>query len=166
MEDIEIWKDIIGYEGLYMISSFGRVKSLVTNEKILKNSIGSHGYYRVNLSKNNKVNLFNIHILVAINFLNHKPNGYKIVVDHHDNNRLNNHVSNLQLITQRKNSSKDRKNCSSIYTGVCWDKKNNKWKSAIKINGKVKHLGCFDNEHDAYEAYKKALDSLNLFNID
>ena len=51
-------------------------------------------------------------------FFGHVPGGYKIVVDHIDNNRLNNHVSNLQLITQRENSSKDRKNGTSQYTGV------------------------------------------------
>ena len=41
-------------------------------------------------------------------FLNHKPNGNKLVVDHINNVKTDNRLSNLQIITQRKNTSKDR----------------------------------------------------------
>jgi len=71
-----------------------------------------------------------------------------------------NNVSNLQLISQRENSSKDRKDGSSQYTGVSWFKKSNKWRSVIYINGKLKHLGLFDNELDASNAYQKTLNDL------
>jgi len=172
MEDIEVWKDVIGFEGLYMISSFGRVKSLagkiigrgkgtmLSEERILKNRINSHGYYVINLYKNGKCKTFQIHQLVAIYFLNHTQCGYKIVVDHVNNDKLNNHVSNLQLISNRLNSSKDRKDGSSQYTGVSWFKKSNKWRSNIRINGKLKHLGYFENEIDASNAYQSALNCL------
>jgi ribosomal protein L15E len=70
-------------------------------------------------------------------FLNHTPCGYKIVVDHIDNNiKTDNRLENLQLITQRENVSKDIKNTSSKYIGVCWHKKAKKWRSSIQINGK------------------------------
>ena len=160
----EEFRSIPGYEGLYEVSNFGNVKSLGNDtsrkEKILRTNLtGSigRGYYGTILCKDGKNKNIKIHVLVAMAFLGHVPGGYKIVVDHIDNNRLNNHVSNLQLITQRENSSKDRKNGTSQYTGVVWYKSANKWKSQITINGKLKHLGLFTSEEAAAEAYQNAL---------
>ena len=83
----EIWKDVIGYEGLYQISNTGRIKSLekyVKNhnkllkksEKILKPQIIKKGYLRIGLSKENVSKKFLIHRLVAETFIpnpNNKP---------------------------------------------------------------------------------------------
>jgi hypothetical protein len=114
------------------------------------------------LHKYGKIKTIKIHILVAMAFLGHKPDGtQKIVVDHIDNNPLNNNLTNLQLISQRENVSKDRKNGSSQYTGVSWGKNTNKWRSIIYINNKVKHLGLFTLEEDAAKAYQNALKMLN-----
>lgn len=161
----EEFRSIPGYEGYYEVSNFGNVKSLGNNkfckERILsKRLIGSIGnqYYALLLYKDGKGKNMKIHILVAMAFLGHKPDGtHKIVVDHIDNNKLNNHLSNLQLISQRENSSKDKKNGSSEYPGVCWHKNLNKWVSYIKINGKLKHLGLFTSEEEAAEVYQNAL---------
>jgi hypothetical protein len=161
----EEFRSIPGYEGLYEVSNFGNVKSLGNNrtrkEKILKPVlVGLIGwqYYSVTLCKDGKSRHLNIHILVVMAFLGHVPDGtLKIVVDHIDNNRLNNHVSNLQLITQRENLSKDKKNGTSKYTGVYWGKAKNKWVSKITINGILKHLGLFTSEEDAAEVYQEAL---------
>lgn len=61
----EIWKDIKGYEGLYQVSNFGRVKSLnynrTQNEKILKPGNDCLGYYRISLSKCGKAKTKAIH---------------------------------------------------------------------------------------------------------
>ena len=97
--------------------------------------------------------------IMAIAFLSHKPCGHKIVVDHIDNNKLNNKLYNLQLITHRENISKDKKG-SSKYTGVCWHKIKNKWQSSIAINGKIKYLGIFTNEIEAAQAYQNELKKL------
>ena len=156
----EEFRSISGYEGLYEVSNFGNVKSL-TNDKILKPCLGSRGYYMVRVYKDNKGNTMSIHILVAMAFLGHKPDGYKIVVDHIDNNKLNNHVSNLQLISNRENTSKDKKNGTSKYTGVTWYNASNKWLAQIAINSKKKNLGLFETEDEAHEAYQKALKMLN-----
>ena len=49
---------------------------------------------------------------------------------------------------------------TSKYTGVCWDKRQNKWMVGIRINGNTKFLGYFDNEYKAHLRYQKAIQSL------
>ena len=168
---MEIWKEIKGFED-YEVSSLGRVKSLartITHKdgkvykhksKILKLKTGSHGYLAVNIFKDTKSKTRTIHQLVAEAFLNHTPNGYKSVVDHIDNNPLNNELGNLQIISHRENISKDRKKGTSKYVGVCWNKRDKKWKSTIRINGKKTHLGNFNDELKAAKAYQIALAKL------
>lgn len=154
----EVWRDIKGYEGYYQVSSCGRVKSLKYNkEKILKLSQDGGGYYHCDLYLNGNQKTIKVHKLVAIAFLGHKPNGMKIVVDHINNVKTDNRLENLQLISHRKNLSKDKKGYSSQYVGVTWYKPTSKWKAQIGINGKKKHLGLFSNELQAAQAYQLAL---------
>ena len=161
----EIWKDIPGYEGLYQVSSEGRVKSLkrkgVGQDRILKPSDNGRGYYQSCLVKDKKIKTIQVHQLVAMAFLGHTICGMKVVVDHIDNNKSNNNLNNLQLISCRENLSKDKKGGSSKYVGVTWHKPRNKWRSMIRINGKNKHLGLFTNELDARDAYQEALKNLS-----
>ena len=158
---MEIFKDIKGYEGLYQVSNLGNVKSFYSKWGLLKGNKGSGGYLAVGLSKKKIIKTFRIHQLVAIAFLGHTPNGFETVVDHINNNQLDNRVENLKLTTNRYNTSKDKKNKTSKYTGVSWSKSANKWITHIKINGKSKHLGLFINEIEASNAYQKALLTLN-----
>ena len=157
----EEFRPVPGYEGYYEVSNFGNVKSLgndmTRKEKILRQSLNKNGYYLVGLCNDGKQKKFSTHVLIAMAFLNHKPDGYKIVVDHIDNNPLNNHLSNLQLISQRENASKGKKNGTSQYPGVCWKKDMNKWKAQITINGEYKYLGLFTSEEEAHGVYQKAL---------
>ena len=153
---IEVWKDIPEFES-YQVSNLGNVKSLkYGKERILKKPIGAGGYIQVGIYKNKKCSKRTINQLMAIAFLNHKPCGHKMVVDHIDTNKLNNKLYNLQVITNRKNLSKDRKGTSK-YTGVFLAKGRNKWRAMISINGKQKHLGCFVNEKEAAQAYENEL---------
>lgn len=165
----EEFRDVPGYEGLYQVSNLGNVKSLpkewITsictlkshNGKILKANKNNIGYYQVGLSNRINTKTYRIHQLVAMAFLNHIPNdNRKIVVDHINNNPLDNRLENLQIITTRENNSKDRKG-SSKYTGVCWSKNDKKWKSGIVINGKNIHLGYFKCEEEASNAYQNKL---------
>lgn len=131
MENIEIFNDIPGYEGLYQVSNLGRVKSLIkykgTIERILRPGICTSGYYMVILSKNKKLKTISVHKLVSIVFLGHEPDGHRIVIDHINGDRLDNRVENLQFITQRQNTVKSlllNENLSSKYTGVTWHKIN------------------------------------------
>ena len=169
---MEFWKDIKGYEGLYQVSNLGKVKSLpkkitykdvrVYNykEKLLKNCLDSYGYSVVTLVKNTNKYQIKVHQLVACTFLNHKRCGFEKVVDHKDNNKQNNTLSNLQIITHRKNLSKDKKSKTSKYTGVHKEKNGKKFRARIIIKNKNEHLGLFKDEYEAHLAYQKALKEL------
>jgi len=172
METKEIWKDVKGYEGHYQVSNLGRVKSLnrfakaksngtrFIKERILSPAKDGGGYYKVSLHKNTNRKTLKIHKLVAMAFLGHKPCGYNEVVDHIDNNKLNNRLDNLQLTTQRHNLSKDKKGGTSKYTGVYWYKARKKWRSSIRYNGKKESLGYFNDEIEASKAYQDRLKSI------
>jgi hypothetical protein len=81
-------------------------------------------------------------------------------IDHIDIDPTNNKIENLRVVNHSMNMRNKNKfkNCSSKYKGVSWDR--NKWKAQIRINGKTKHLGYFDNEEEAYLAYKKVYDEI------
>ena len=110
---IEIWKDIRGYEGLYQVSSLGRVKSLA-KEILIKNGYtrhqeerflalhpNTHGYLTVGIYKNAKRKHRTIHRLVAEAFL---PNRDKsLEVNHKDGDKINNRVDNLEWCSGYKN---------------------------------------------------------------
>lgn len=108
----EIWKDIKNYEGLYQISTLGRVRSFdrIVNSKnggkqlkigkILK-PIKGEKYLMVDLSVNNRSHFRHIHRLVAEAFIPN-PHNYSII-NHKDENKLNNVVSNLEWCTQKYN---------------------------------------------------------------
>ena len=72
MDDIEIWKDISGYESLYQVSNYGNVRSLpryTTKGKNLSKSLDNYGYEKVTLSKNGIHKQYSVHKLVAIMFI-------------------------------------------------------------------------------------------------
>lgn len=96
----EIWKDIKGYEGIYQISTMGRVKSLRRNI-ILKNQIASNGYEMVKLYTNNSKKDYSIHRLVANAFIENPDNLPQ--VNHRDENKTNNCVENLEWCTPKYN---------------------------------------------------------------
>ena len=106
MENIEIWKDIKGYEGFYQVSDCGRIKSLArdiyyqngivhrTKEKILVPVLDKDGYQYVNLSKNGKRKVMTIHRLVAMAFIPNPEN--KSQINHKNEVKTNNVVENLE----------------------------------------------------------------------
>jgi hypothetical protein len=158
---MEIWKDIEGYEGHYQVSSLGRLKSLKKiEEKILKPIASSDNYLRIWLFKNGKRETKMVHQLVAIAFLNHKPSGMVLVIDHINDIRTDNRVDNLQIVPNRFNVCKTQGKYSSKYKGVYWVEKVKKWRSTIVIDKKVKQLGYFINEEEASKAYQKAVQEL------
>ena len=82
----------------------------------------------------------------------------KIPCDHIDHNGLNNQRNNIRACTQSQNlcNRSPRKNGSSKYLGVCWDKEHRKWKVLIHENKRSKFIGRFNLETDAAMAYNNA----------
>ena len=156
---MEVYKDVIGYEGIYEVSNLGNVKNSKTG-LIRKCCLEKNGYSSIRLYINGLGKTRTIHQLVAEAFLNHKPSKYELVINHRDFNRSNNDVNNLEIVTTRENANQKHLKSSSQYTGVSWHKSRNKWISYIVINKKLKYLGRFNNEIDASEAYQKALKDL------
>lgn len=105
---IEIWKDVVGYEGLYQVSDFGRVRSLAYGkERILKQQERQHGYLSVCLygRGGNKRNFkqISVHRLVAEAFI---PNPKKLSeVNHIDEDKKNNKLENLEWVSHQENCS-------------------------------------------------------------
>ena len=98
---MEIWRDIKGYEGLYVISNHGKVKSLITN-KLLSPQDNGVGYLKVELWKDKIGTKKYIHRMVATAFL---PNpNHKSEVNHKDSNPSNNRVSNLEWVSSSENT--------------------------------------------------------------
>lgn len=173
----EEWKPIQGYEGMYEVSSFGRVKSLdrEINEfsgkvrfqkgRILTLGLNTRRYLFTALSKNGKIKSFTVHKLVAIAFLNHTPCGMKIVIDHLNSIKIDNFYKNLKETSQRDNTSRYKKSNINNLLGVSM--RNGKYSSAISFNGKTINLGVFDTAEEASEYYQNALKSIkNKKNID
>lgn len=95
-------KDIKGYEGLYAVTSCGKVWSY-RSKKFLKPYDNGFGYLYVNLNKNGKKKQFKIHRLVAQAYLDN-PEG-KEEVDHIDRNRYRNCVNNLRYVSSQENKA-------------------------------------------------------------
>ena len=162
MRKEEIWKDVPQHEGRYQVSDLGRVRSLRwSKETILKKRVNTKGYISAVIYKDSNTRKeFQVHQLVMMAFKGHVPCGMKLVVDHIDNDKKNNRLDNLQIITNRENSSKDRQGGSSQYVGVNFRKDTKKWSAQITIENKVVRLGCYENEIDAHNAYQNKLKSI------
>jgi hypothetical protein len=183
-ENIEVWVPILGLENNYLISIFGRVKSISRTinvkrkkgenvrpikERILNQFlVGKQGndYWAVKLCINGRCKTFKVHILMVASFMYNEyleliiNNNEKYLIDHKNENRYNNHLSNLQIITHRENITKAlmHKNPNRLI-GV--KRNRDKYQSQIFANGQQNHLGTFDTELEAHEAYLKALAEVN-----
>lgn len=130
MIEEEIWKDIIGYEEKYQVSTEGNIRSLNYNNtkqiKLLKPKINRYGFREVKLSKNNKTKNFLIMTLVAITFI---PNPqFKDEVMHISNNKQDDRVSNLKWAYKSETKH-------NMYNKGC-RKKGKASKTKITFNGK------------------------------
>ena len=171
----EEWKDIIGYDECYQVSNFGRVKSLrrdvknsasgqrIVSEKILKHGATPEGYLFVNLSKENKQKNCKVSHLVWDHFGSKSRDGRRLQVDHIDSDIRNNHINNLQILSQRDNISKGyvTKETTSKYPGVHWHKIDKNWQTNIYKNGKCRYLGRYKNEFYAFLNYTYCANILN-----
>ena len=137
---MEEWKDIPGYEGLYQVSSEGRVRSLDRiaehkgnkgsifmrrwSGKILQFILSDQGYHKISLHKNQTYKLVLVHRLVAMAFI--EPVEGKHTVDHSNRNKLDNRVSNLRwATTKEQNQNKSYKLSASGHKYIYFNKERN-----------------------------------------
>ncbi len=154
---LTIWKTIKDYPN-YEISICGQVRNINT-KKVLKQCISGDGYYFVNLCKNGKSISTKIHRIMGRHFIP-KLDDKSTYIDHKNNNKLDNTISNLRWCTQQQNSfnsSLNKRNTSGS-KGITWE--NKKWRARIEINGKKIHLGYFDDINDAKLARQKKANEL------
>lgn len=117
---MEVWKDVIGFEGEYQVSNTGLVKSvsrivtrsngwkLPLKERILKVSFTPDGYPQIKLAHGGKNICRKVHILVAQSFIGERAEGYQ--VNHIGEVKTNNHVDNLEYVTAKENSNHGTRN--------------------------------------------------------
>ena len=156
----EIWKDIKNFEGCYQVSNLGRVRSLThkvptfngvrtTKGQILKPYISNTGYLRIDLRNHQKHKYLSIHKLVAETFIPN-PNNYPII-NHKDNNPLNNSVRNLEWCTQSHNIKYAYTNGNAKPTAGCFKK------GSIPHNRRKINQYTRDNEYIAtFNSVKEA----------
>ncbi len=164
MEEVEIWKDVVGCNGFYQVSSLGKVNSMDYKRMGVENMLSpfiNSNYLTLNLFKLGKLKNRNIYSLVAEAFIDKDYKKKRLVVNHINFNKEDNRLKNLEVVTIRENSNQKHIKSSSIYTGISFCKNRNKWISAIKLNGNKKYLGFFDCEKEASEYYKAALLCVN-----
>ena len=104
----EYWKPVVGYEGHYQVSNFGRVKSIKFGKEIILKQHIRRGYYSVNLSKNGILKRYSVHRLVAEAFIDNTDNLPQ--VNHKDENKQNNVVSNLEWCDSEYNNNYGTRN--------------------------------------------------------
>lgn len=116
---IEIWKDVVGYEGYYMISNIGRVKTVSRLKRSKRNGVSpvkeyirpprvdKYGYHVITLCVDSKSKTFKIHRLVGIAFIPNPDN--KPQINHKDGNKSNNHIDNLEWVTGLENQQHAQK---------------------------------------------------------
>ena len=158
----EIWKSIYGYENIYEVSNNGRVRSLSRTAKgkngasipikgrVLKLAKGQR-YYHICLYKFGKSRTVLVHKLVANAFLGDRPKD--LVIDHIDNDSLNNMVSNLQYISVRENITKDHRDSRDMPTGV--HKRRGKYIARKGFGQEDFNLGAFDCVEKAKDVYER-----------
>lgn len=165
---VEQWKDIESYEGLYQISTFGRVKSLARlgkgnrgESKILKAQTDNKGYLKGRFGKDGIGKGYAVHRLVSMAFIPNIEN--KPQVNHKDLDKKNNCVWNLEWNTNRENKTHSSliRQSTSKYVGVDWAKKDKVWRARIRKGSLSYELGRYKDEIMAHDAYQKALKQIN-----
>ena len=109
------------------------------------------GYKSIRFNSNGKQNRIQLHRLVFFVY-NSSWNIYDVTkdncIDHIDGEKLNNNIENLRCVTQQENHFNQTK-----AKGYSWHKQKKKWQAQIKVDDKTIHLGLFENEEDARNAY-------------
>lgn len=163
----EIWLPAKGLEGLYEVSSLGRVRSLpreimrpngkrtfVKGSFVGWKDLKGYVVFRVRLEAYKKIQ-FRVHRLVYNTFVGEIPSDMEI--DHIDRNKQNNSIENLRILDRRSNSNNRNTTLDNI---GAYKNKHNSFVSFIYYNGKQYQLGSYKTENEASEIYNKAVSSI------
>jgi hypothetical protein len=155
----EFWKSIDGCPN-YHISNKGNVENIVTGNT-LHPVIDTNGYKIVGLQIGKTRKWYRLHRIIALAFIPNPDN--KLCVDHVDNDRTNNNVSNLRWVTNQQNDFNRQisSNNTSGVKGVTWHKQKQKWQAQMKINGKSIHIGHYKTLEEAKQA--RQIKAIELF---
>ena len=148
----EVWRDMPGYEDLYLVSSDGDIYSKAKCKNLKKN-ISNRGYERVTIDKKQK----SVHRIICEAFIEKQKE--KDVVNHKNGIKIDNKASNLEWVTPRGNSRHyySDKIIRAIHLKTCV--RYEKW---IVLNGKNRRLGRFKTREEAESAYEEFLFKNNL----
>lgn len=166
------YKEIYNFNGKYFISVDGVISN---RDKPMKSYIINSGYAAIKLTVKGKRFSKLVHRLVAEHFIPNPEN--KKEVNHIDGNKLNNNVCNLEWVTSSENKQHAlatglkeynfptkgiKLSSKSKYHNVGYDKFRDKWRAAIRLDGKTYHQKRFDTEEEAALHVNWALDELNI----
>ena len=151
----ECWRSVDGYIN-YQVSNVGRVR-IASSGKIMTAFCNRQGYASISLYKDGTRKTLNIHHLVAMCFIPKAESDERLEVDHINQDKTNNSVSNLRWKASRQNKwnrDKMRKETSSKYIGAPLNKSDHMWRAQIRQNdGRNAHLGYFHDEKEAARTY-------------
>ena len=157
----KIYKEIPGYNGKYLISPDGEVKTKKGN--VLKWDT-SNGYACVDLAYENFSNFRKkyVHRLVAITYIG-VPGNPSLEIDHLDGNKLNNNLNNLEWVTHRENIARGwkRRKTSGLPSNIFQVGK--KFSVMITVEGKLKYFGSYSDLNEAIKVKDRILNSLEVF---
>ena len=169
MDKKEIWKDVKGYEGIYQVSNLGRVRSLdrmagrnrLYKGRVIMERTHNTGYKFVRLCRNNKFEQPSIHRLVAEAFIPNPNN--KPTVNHIDENKGNNIVTNLEWATYKENCNHGTRN---IRAHINRDEKKvgEKVRQTRKKLGMCHKINQYDLEGNFLKQYECAYDACVVLN--
>jgi hypothetical protein len=152
---VEMWKTITGYEN-YQISSFGNVRN-IASAKVLKQYMQNSGYKLVMLRTDGKSVNCLVHRLVALNFITNPEN--KSCVDHINNDKLNNNLTNLRWCSKTENAINTglKINNTSGVKGVYFNKEKKRWEAQLMHMKKKVFIGRYDTLEEAKQARRKKI---------
>lgn len=139
----EIWKDIPNFEGIYQVSSLGRLKSFKkhSNGCVLSNVNKKGDYFSIVLMFKDRVRYVRMHILVAEAFIPNPEN--KNHVHHIDENKQNNRVDNLIWLTTKEHFLEH--NSPSRYAAMVYYNQNKECYAVVQLNKNGEILKSFKN---------------------